>query len=125
MKNTTLSNTDIVKKAMTELFVHRDITAIERYWGTPYLQHNPGIPDGHDFLAEIIQNLPENFKYESGFITECGDIVMIHGRYTGWGPKPMVVVDIFKVINGELREHWDVMQEEVLAGATKSGRSMF
>jgi hypothetical protein len=37
---------------------------------------------------------------------------MIHGRYTGWGPKPMVAVDIFRVIEGKLAEHWDVLQEE-------------
>ncbi len=37
---------------------------------------------------------------------------MIHGRYTGWGPKPMVAVDIFHVEGGKLVEHWDVMQEE-------------
>ncbi len=37
----------------------------------------------------------------------------------------MVVVDIFLVKDGKLVEHWDVMQEEVVASATKSGNSMF
>ena len=41
------------------------------------------------------------------------------------GPKPMVAVDIFRVKNGKLVEHWDVMQEEVAAAATKSGNPMF
>jgi predicted SnoaL-like aldol condensation-catalyzing enzyme len=54
-----------------------------------------------------------------------GDLVMIHGRYTGWGPKPMVAVDIFRVIEGKLAEHWDVLQEEVPASATASGNPMF
>jgi len=31
-----------------------------------------------------------------------GDLVMIHRRYTGWGPKPMVAVDIFRVVDGKL-----------------------
>ena len=34
-----------------------------------------------------------------------GDLVMIHGRYTDWGPKPMVAVDIFRVVDGKLVEH--------------------
>ena len=38
---------------------------------------------------------------------------MIHGRYTGWAPKPLVAVDIFRIVDGKLVEHWDVMQEEV------------
>ncbi len=54
-----------------------------------------------------------------------GDLVMVHGRYVGWGPKPLVAVDIFKVRGGRVVEHWDVMQEEVLAAATASGNPMF
>ena len=118
-------NKDLVSKAMTELFVNRDVSAVERYWGSTYLQHNPTIADGLDDLPKVIKALPATFKYEPGVIVADGDLVMIHGRYTGWGPKPMVVVDIFRVKDGKLVEHWDVMQEEVPAASTKSGRPMF
>ncbi len=37
----------------------------------------------------------------------------------------MVAVDIFRVVDGKVAEHWDVMQEEVPAEATASGNSMF
>lgn len=119
------SNKDIVLKAMTELFVERDVSAIDRYWGNPYTQHNPGIPNGHEVLAGIVKGLGADFKYEPGMVVGDKDIVMIHGRYTGWGPKPMLAVDIFLVKDGKLVEHWDVMQEEVPAAATKSGNPMF
>jgi predicted SnoaL-like aldol condensation-catalyzing enzyme len=52
-------------------------------------------------------------------------LVMVHGRYVGFGPKPMIAVDIFRVANGKLAEHWDVLQEEVPASATASGNPMF
>ena len=58
-------------------------------------------------------------------IVEDGDIVMIHGRYVGWAEKPLVAVDIFRVRDGKLVEHWDVMQEEVPVSATVSGNPMF
>ena len=119
------SNKEIVRKAMIELFVKRDVTAIDRYWGSPYVQHNPHIPSGHEALPAIIGGLGADFKYEPGMIVAEGDLVMIHGRYTGWGPKPMVAVDIFLVKDGKLVEHWDTMQEEVPAADTKSGNSMF
>jgi predicted SnoaL-like aldol condensation-catalyzing enzyme len=48
---------------------------------------------------------------------------MIHGRYMGIGPKPMIAVDIFRIVEGKTAEHWDVLQEEVTA--TVSGNSMF
>ena len=54
-----------------------------------------------------------------------GDLVMVHGRYVGWGPTPLVAVDIFEVKNGKVVEHWDVMQEEVPASGTASGNPMF
>jgi len=54
-----------------------------------------------------------------------GNLVMVHGRYVGWGPKHMIAVDIFRVVNSKLVEHWDVMQEEVPASKTASGNPMF
>src|SRR5437867_7157821 len=120
-----MNNGDFVHKALTELFVKRDVSALERYCGSPYLQHDPGIPDGHENLAGIVKTLGPNFKYEIGKIVAEGEVVMVHGRYTGWGPKPMVGVDIFRVKDSKIVEHWDVLQEEVPASATKSGRPMF
>lgn len=120
------ANKKLVSNAMHELFVTRDAEkAVRLYFGKPYLQHNPMIPDGAEDLPKVVASLPANFKYEPGIIVADGDMVMIHGLYTGWGPKPLVTVDIFRVKNGKLVEHWDVMQEDVPASQTKSGRAMF
>jgi predicted SnoaL-like aldol condensation-catalyzing enzyme len=62
---------------------------------------------------------------DPGMVVAEGNLVMVHGRYVGWGPKPMIAVDIFRVVNGKLVEHWDVMQEEVPASETASGNPMF
>ena len=120
------ANKKLVSDAMHELFVTRDAEkAVRLYFGKPYLQHNPMIPDGAEDLPKVVASLPANFKYEPGIIVADGEFVMIHGLYTGWGPKPLVTVDIFRVKNGKLVEHWDVMQEDVPAAQTKSGRPMF
>ena len=120
------ANKRLVSNAMHELFVTKDAQkAVNLYFGKPYLQHNPTIADGADDLPKVVASLPATFKYEPGLIVADGDIVMIHGRYTGWGPKPLVTVDIFRVKDGKLVEHWDVMQEDVPASQTRSGRPMF
>ena len=83
------------------------------------------MPNGHDALRNIIGKIGPEFVYEPGLTMEDGDFVMVHGRYTGWGPKPMVAVDIFRIEGGKIVEHWDVMQEETPAGESTNGNSMF
>jgi predicted SnoaL-like aldol condensation-catalyzing enzyme len=119
------ANKALVLEVMTGVFIRRDASVVERCFAPGYVQHNPAIPNGRDAIPGLIAMLAADFRYEPGMIVADGDLVMIHGRYTGWGPKPMVAVDIFRLENGKLAEHWDVMQEEVPAAMTKSGNAMF
>lgn len=118
------SNKEIVLEVLKRAFIDRDPTVVEQYFGNNYKQHNPLIPDGPSAIAAMIPTLT-GLTYELGMSVADGDLVMVHGRYTGWGPKPMVAVDIFRVESGKVVEHWDVMQEEVPAANTASGNAMF
>ena len=120
----TKSKKEIVLEVLKRAFIDRDPTVVEQYFGANYKQHNPVIPDGPSAIAEMIPTLTA-LTYEPGMAVAEGDLVMVHGRYTGWGPKPMVAVDIFRVEDGKVVEHWDVMQEEILATNTASGNGMF
>jgi len=124
-KGNAMSNKKIVLEALSRLFVRRDVSVLDTHFAPDYRQHNPTIGNGVAGLREIAPKLSPNLKYEPGMIVEDGDIVMIHGRYLGWAEKPLVAVDIFRVRDGKLVEHWDVMQEEVPASATVSGNPMF
>lgn len=118
------SNKEIVLEVLKRAFVERDPTVVGEYFGANYKQHNPAIPDGPSAVAAMIPTLTK-LTYEPGMAVADGDLVMVHGRYTGWGPKPMVAVDIFRVEGGKVVEHWDVLQEEVSAADTASGNAMF
>lgn len=118
------SNKEIVLEVLKRAFVDRDPTVVEQYFDANYKQHNPVIPDGPLAIAKLIPTLTA-LKYEPGMAVADGDFVMVHGRYTGWGPKPMVAVDVFRVRDGKVVEHWDVMQEEIPAEKTASGHAMF
>jgi predicted SnoaL-like aldol condensation-catalyzing enzyme len=106
------------------VLIDRDPTVVEQLFGTHYKQHNPMIADGPSAIAAMIPTLT-GVTYEPGMAVADGDLVMVHGRYTGWGPKPMVAVDIFRLEGGKVVEHWDVMQEEIPAANTTSGNAMF
>ena len=103
----------LVLDAMTSLFQRHDVSAVDRLYTDNYIQHNPSMPQGKEVLKKIIAELGETVYYEPGMMVAQGDMVAIHGRIRGWGPKPQVVVDLFRIENGKLAEHWDVLQEEV------------
>ena len=64
--------------------------------------------------------------YENALIVANGDYVMLHGRFSGIGqPVNWVVVDILRLENGLLAEHWDVIQDEATRETSKSGLPMF
>lgn len=119
------ANKALISNVMTAVFIRRDFGSVAKHFSPNYKQHNPAIPNGPDAIALVLKALPTTFKYEPGMIAAEGELVMIHGRYSGWAEKPLVAVDIFRVVDGTLVEHWDVMQEEVPASATKSGNPMF
>ena len=120
----TNSNKEIVLEVLQRTFIKRDPTVVDEYFGANYKQHNPRIADGPSAIAKMIPTLTA-LTYEPGMAVADGDLVMVHGRYTGWGPKPMVGVDIFRLKDGKVVEHWDVLQEEISASNTASGNAMF
>jgi predicted SnoaL-like aldol condensation-catalyzing enzyme len=119
------SNKRIALRVLTGAFIDRDPSVVAQYFAADYIQHNPSIPNGPSPIPGLIASLSEDFTYEPGMAVAEGDLVMVHGRYVGWGPKPMIAVDIFRLADGKVVEHWDVMQEEVPASATVSGNPMF
>ncbi|MFF4858565.1 nuclear transport factor 2 family protein [Streptomyces rubiginosohelvolus] len=116
-------NIDIVTTAMRELFVEKDLTALDRYWAEPYVQHSPQLPDGLDTLRAAVPGL-QGFSWEPQRVAAQGDLVFTHSLVHGWGPGPTVIVDIFRLENGRIVEHWDVVQDLVRPEATASGNSM-
>ncbi|WP_416883610.1 nuclear transport factor 2 family protein [Marivita sp.] len=114
---------ELVIRALTEAMIERDVTAIDRYWAEDYIQHNPMAPSGREPIRGLIANAPKGATYEMGMVIAEGDLVAVHGRITGIGPKPLIAIDIYRVEDGMIAEHWDVIQEEVLE--TASGNPMF
>ena len=118
------ANKTLVLAGIKGVFIDRDPTVLDRLFSHDYQQHNPQIPNGIAAIKALLAKLPTDFKYEPSLVVADGDYVTIHGRYFGRGPKPMVAVDIFRVANGRIAEHWDVMQEEVPAAQSANGNSM-
>jgi predicted SnoaL-like aldol condensation-catalyzing enzyme len=119
-------NKSIVLEAFDTLFNRRDYAAAENFWSPQYIQHSAHIAPGREGLFELTRNLPDTLAYEHGVIMAEGDFVMVHGRFSGnGGPAALIAVDIVRLENGILVEHWDVLQDEATAETSASGRPMF
>ena len=119
-------NKALVLDAFHTLFNKRDYKAAERYWSPNYIQHSAHIEPGRDGLFNLIKSLPPTLKYESGTIAAEGDFVIVHGRFSNFGlPVNWIAVDIVRIEDGILVEHWDVIQDEATKAESKSGLPMF
>jgi len=127
LKSNSLSkNKDVVLKAFDTLFNKRDYVTAKAFWSPNYIQHSAHIPPGREGLFNLIKSLPPTLKYEPGMIVAEGDLVMLHGRFSGFGqPAAWIVVDILRITDGMLAEHWDVIQDEASHATSKSGLPMF
>jgi predicted SnoaL-like aldol condensation-catalyzing enzyme len=118
-------NKALAREAMISLFQRRDASAVERFYAPNYIQHNPNIAQGRDALRELVANLSDAVYYEPGIIVAEGDFVALHGRIRGWAEAPQVVIDLFRIEDGKLAEHWDVLQNEVALTKALGGVPMF
>ena len=120
-------NKSLVLEAFDTLFNQRDYASAEKYWSPNYIQHSAHIPPGRQGLFELVKNSPATLKYENQLILVNGDFLMLHGRFSGLGPgiPNWIVVDIVRVENGVLAEHWDVIEDEATREQSKSGLPMF
>jgi len=118
------SNRKMVETLVNDVFVNHDLSKLDSYMRDDYIQHNADVPQGKSgfkqFFEGTFKAMPD-FKYTLKKIVAEGDIVMAYsttsGTHTGgeWLGKSATgnklnfdVVDIFRVQDGEIAEHWDV-----------------
>ncbi|MGY3483658.1 putative SnoaL-like aldol condensation-catalyzing enzyme [Bradyrhizobium sp. USDA 4011] len=92
----------------------KDADAALAYVGNRYVQHNPGAADGPDGFRKFIGFLREKFPNSHSEIKRSfvdGDYVILHVHAVREpGTRGNAIVDIFKLEDGKIVEHWDVVQ---------------
>jgi predicted SnoaL-like aldol condensation-catalyzing enzyme len=106
------ANRKLVVDFYNQFFNQHDTTAAVVADG--YIQHNPDVPDGKaalvGFFTGFFKDNPQS-KAEVVRSATDGDLVFLHIHATnGADDRGQSIVDIFRVSNGQIVEHWDVIQ---------------
>lgn len=105
----------------------KDFTSAEKYLGDRYIQHNPNAADGAEGLRAFVNFLKEKFPASQSQIK----MILVDGNYVTLRvhamrePKTpgLAIVDIFRLENGKIVEHWDSVQP--VPEQSKNSNSMF
>jgi predicted SnoaL-like aldol condensation-catalyzing enzyme len=103
----------------------KDFDAASKYFGPRYTQHNPTAPDGAEGFKTFLGFLKEKFPDSHSDIKQVfadGDFVILHVHAVREkGSRGNAIVDIFKLENGKIVEHWDVIQPVPEKSANTNG----
>ena len=119
------SNKQIATEFYEAAINRKDFAAASQYLGSTYKQHNPTAADGPEGLRAFIDFLKMRFPNQRGEIKRViaeGDLVVLHVHSTRGDNTPgRAIVDIFRIENGKVVEHWDVIQNIPAQPANQNG----
>jgi len=114
------ANLDLVLGLFAQVLNPMDSAAVDRFIAPGYIQHNqsvePGVGALKAFLDMIREQTPEAVHdVKRAFVDD--DHVTVHYHVRRW-PDDLgwAVIDIFRVEDGLIAEHWDVMQDVIEGG---------
>ena len=109
------ANHDLVIEMVHKVLIAMDSAAVDRYIAAEYVQHSslaePSVGALKEFLDRVRAESPDAVQtIHRSFVD--GDHVITHTHVERWpGDAGLAVVDIFRVKDGMIVEHWDVIQD--------------
>jgi predicted SnoaL-like aldol condensation-catalyzing enzyme len=123
--NTPESNKATVRDFYDLAFNQRKpAVAVAKHVGGVYRQHNPGAADGSEAFVEFVTGFTNAYPRVQvdfkRFVAE-GDLVTVHSQFVREpNDRGLAVMDIFRLEDGKIVEHWDSIQEVPAEGANSN-----
>jgi predicted SnoaL-like aldol condensation-catalyzing enzyme len=124
-KLTEEANRRLVANMYERVLKPLDSSRVDEFFARDYIQHNPLAATGakglKDFLDWARIRAP-NAEHRVKRMFVDGDYVIAHVHVIiNPGERGNAVVDIFRIANGHIAEHWDVAQEVPDEAANNNG----
>ncbi len=109
-----MNHKELITNFYQEFFNDHVVASADKYVREDYIQHNPGVPQGREGLknafAEKFQMHPD-FKLTVTMMISEEDMIAVYLKNVDTeGNTKCRVVDIYRIEDGMLAEHWDVLQ---------------
>lgn len=119
-------NKRIVADYYARVWNAKNADALPDYIAADYIQHNPQVPNGRaplqHFLGGFFQQMPQS-SFNVARLVADGDLVVAHCLFkANEADRGMAVVDVYRVSEGLLVEHWDV--KEAVPESSANGNPM-
>ncbi|MGF1431502.1 nuclear transport factor 2 family protein [Kitasatospora sp. LaBMicrA B282] len=105
-------NKQLVTDYLETVWNQGKVEEAKRFVAENLIQHNPNLPDGLEplvgFLGGFKTQVPDG-KFAIARTAAEGDLVFVHSHFTAApGHAGMAVVDVFRIEDGLIAEHWDL-----------------
>ena len=106
---------DVVLTFYEAALNQRDVAKAKEFLGDTYVQHNPLIADGPEAFLRFLEFRRQHHPHARNEIKRViaeGDLVVLHVHsILVPGTPGRRIVDIFRVEDAKVVEHWDVIQD--------------
>ena len=124
MSDTTALNKQRVREVIDKIVNGGDAELADAYYREDYIQHNPSVPQGRAGLKKLIRAMHASgdpMRAEIKLISAEDDLVWLLLEWSGGTlpagvPRIEQTAEVFRVQDGMLAEHWDVVQTAPTGG---------
>jgi len=119
------ANLALVLEMFAAVLIPMDSGAVDRFISPDYIQHNQLAEPGREGLKRFLDMIRAETPHAVHDVKRAfvdGDHVTVHYHVRRWpGDNGWAVIDIFRLEDGLIAEHWDVMQDVVPGGPNRLG----